>query len=121
MTHTQSPHRVTAVPGTQHVTVRIDGTLVAETRRPLLVYETGLPVRVYITPDDVALDLLTPTETHTTCPFKGVASYWSFGGRQDVAWAYPEPLDAVAEIRDHLSFYDSAAEITVAGDVPAQP
>ncbi|MEU6344711.1 DUF427 domain-containing protein [Streptomyces sp. NPDC046977] len=107
-------HTVTAVPGTQHVTVEIDGQVVADTRRPLLVHETGLPVRYYIPPEDVDLARFRPTDTHTTCPFKGLASYWSFGDHTDVAWAYPEPIATVPEIKDHLSFYDTIAEIKVA-------
>ncbi|MFB7501293.1 DUF427 domain-containing protein [Streptomyces sp. NPDC056161] len=55
----------------------------AETGRPLLVHETGLPVRYYIPPQDVDLALFQPTDIHTTCPYKGVASYWSYGEHTD--------------------------------------
>ncbi|MFI0729748.1 DUF427 domain-containing protein [Streptomyces sp. NPDC021225] len=113
-------HRVEVVRGTQHVTVTIDGRVVAESRRPLLLFETGLPVRYYLPPQDVNLSLLEPTDTHTTCPFKGQAAYWTYLGEEggsgphtDVVWAYPDPLDAVAEIKDHLSFYDTVADISV--------
>ncbi|WP_329183858.1 DUF427 domain-containing protein [Actinacidiphila glaucinigra] len=106
-------HRVEAVPGTQHVTVRIDGKVVAETRRPVLVHETGLPVRYYIPPQDVDLALFRGSDTNTTCPYKGVASYWSYGDRNDVAWFYEEPLPSVPEIAGHLSFYDTVAEVAV--------
>ncbi|MDT3399087.1 DUF427 domain-containing protein [Streptomyces sp. B1866] len=113
-------HRVEVVPGSQHVTVSIDGRVVAESGRPLLVYETGLPVRYYLPPQDVDLTLFQPTGTRTTCPFKGEAAYWTYVGpdgdtRPDVAWAYPEPIDAVAAIKGHLSFYDTVADIAVDG------
>lgn len=111
-------HSVRAVSGSQRVRVEIDGRVVAESDRPVLVHETGLPVRYYLPPEDVAMDLLEPSGTHTYCPYKGRASYWSYPGsggrvRHDVAWAYPEPLPEIALIKDHLCFYDSAADITV--------
>ncbi|QLH24107.1 DUF427 domain-containing protein [Streptomyces sp. Rer75] len=126
-THTPHPHtgsgaghRVEVVRGTQHVKVTIDGQVVAETDRPLLLHETGLPVRYYLPPEDVDLTLFEPTDTRTTCPFKGEAAYWTYIGpdsgaelRPDVVWTYAQPIDAVPEIKNHLSFYDSVAEITV--------
>lgn len=117
MAQTDPGHKVEVFEGTEHVTVSIDGTIVADSHRPLLVHETGLPVRYYLPPDDVDLAKFRPTETHTTCPFKGEASYWTYTGggatREDVVWGYPDPLPAVAPIKDHLSFYDTIAEIKV--------
>ncbi|AEM81379.1 DUF427 domain-containing protein [Streptomyces violaceusniger] len=114
-------HRVDVEHGSQHVTVTIDGRVVAESSRPLLVHETGLPVRYYLPPEDVDLTLFQPTDSHTTCPFKGEAAYWTYRGaagdeaepRPDVVWAYPQPIEKVAEIKDHLSFYDAVAKIDV--------
>ncbi|ASR00438.1 aminotransferase [Streptomyces sp. 11-1-2] len=107
--------------GSQHVTVTIDGRVVAESTRPLLVHETGLPVRYYLPPEDVDLTLFQPTDSHTICPFKGEAAYWTYRGaagdeaepRPDVVWAYPQPIEKVAQIKDHLSFYDAVAKIDV--------
>ncbi|TDC10944.1 DUF427 domain-containing protein [Streptomyces sp. 8K308] len=113
-------HTVTAVHGDQRVRVTIGDRVVAETRRPLLVHETGLPVRYHVPRADVDMTLLEPTATHTTCPYKGTASYWAFhderGPVADVAWEYPEPLPGVAAIRDYLSFYDAHADIQVLPD-----
>ncbi|MET8679313.1 DUF427 domain-containing protein [Streptomyces sp. NPDC004647] len=111
-------HTVEAAPGSQHVRVEIDGRVVAESSRPVLVHETGLPVRYYLPPEDVALELLEPTTTRTHCPYKGDASYWSYRDgsgrvRTDVVWSYPDPLPEVALIKDHLSFYDTAADIVI--------
>ncbi|MCI3933228.1 DUF427 domain-containing protein [Streptomyces sp. AN091965] len=98
-------HRITIEQGTQHVRVEHDGQVVAESKRPLVLRETGCPVRYYLPPQDVRTDLLTPSGTHTYCPFKGTASYWSLPGGEDQVWAYPEPKAEVAEIKDHLCFY----------------
>ncbi|WP_066939646.1 DUF427 domain-containing protein [Microtetraspora fusca] len=99
-------HRITIEQGTQHVRVEQDGVLLAESRRPLLLRETGLPVRYYLPPEDVRTDLLTPSENHTYCPFKGTASYWSRPDAEDLVWAYPAPKPDVAQIKDHFCFYD---------------
>ena len=120
-------HHVVAVPGDQHVRVTVDGQLVAESTRPVLLYETGIPVRFYLPPGDVDLTLFEPTATQTTCPFKGVASYWTYRGgdgrpaREDVVWAYEDPIPTVAGIKGHLSFYDTVAEVAVEGEVPPAP
>src|SRR5438093_225747 len=99
-------HRVDVVRGAQSVRVEIDGQVVAESSRPVLVYETGLPVRYYLPPEDVDLELFEPSATHTTCPYKGEAAYWSYrgaeggkGARADIVWAYPDPIGSVAEIK----------------------
>ncbi|MEU6173606.1 DUF427 domain-containing protein [Streptantibioticus parmotrematis] len=127
MPDSQRGHRVAAVPGSQHVRVEIAGRVVADSHRPVVVHETGLPVRYYLPPQDVDLTLFEATDTHTTCPFKGIASYWTYLGdgeatrKQDVVWAYEEPLASVAAIKGHLSFYDTVADITVEGPEPEAP
>ncbi|MFG3286221.1 DUF427 domain-containing protein [Streptomyces sp. NPDC048111] len=99
-------HRITVEQGSEHVRVVHDGQVLADSRRPLLLRETGLPVRYYLPPDDVRTDLLTPSDTHTHCPFKGTASYWSLPEKPDLVWYYPDPKPEVAAIRDHLCFYE---------------
>ncbi|MFD7404600.1 DUF427 domain-containing protein [Streptomyces sp. NPDC059866] len=99
-------HTITIEQGTQRVRAVHGGQVLAESDRPLILRETGSPVRYYFPPEDVRLDLLTPSDTHTSCPFKGTASYWSLPGAADLVWAYPEPKPGVAEIKDHLCFYD---------------
>lgn len=105
-------HKITVERGTDHVRVEHDGQVVAESGRPLLLSETGYPVRHYLPPQDVRTDLLTPSRTTKYCPFKGTAAYWSLPGAPDAVWAYPEPKAAVAAIKDHFCFYE--AEITQA-------
>ncbi|MBJ7904766.1 MULTISPECIES: DUF427 domain-containing protein [unclassified Streptomyces] len=98
-------HTITIEKGEQHVRVVHDGQVLAETDRPLVLRETGCPPRYYLPAEDVRLDLLTPSETHTVCPFKGTASYWSLPDAPDLVWAYPDPKPEVAEILDHYCFY----------------
>ncbi|HSA49435.1 MAG TPA: DUF427 domain-containing protein [Yinghuangia sp.] len=127
MTKPRAGHTVVTVPSTQTVTVEIDGRVVARSNRPVVLYETGLPVRYYLPPDDVDLELFEPSATRTTCPFKGEASYWTYRGpadgtaepRPDVVWAYADPIDGVTDVAGHLSFYDNAARVVVEGEPPA--
>ncbi|EST30011.1 DUF427 domain-containing protein [Streptomyces niveus] len=100
-------HTITVEQGDTHVRVVRDGQVVAESHRPLLLRETGLPVRYYLPPQDVRTELLSPSDTTTHCPFKGDASYWSLPDAPDLVWAYPEPKDEVAEIKDHFCFYET--------------
>ncbi|WP_425247723.1 DUF427 domain-containing protein [Streptomyces sp. NEAU-NA10] len=103
MTH---GHTITIEQGTQHIRVVHQDRVLAESDRPLVLKETGCPVRYYLPAEDVRLDLLTPSDTHTYCPFKGTASYWSLPDAPDLVWAYEDPKPDVAAIKGHLCFFE---------------
>ncbi|MGX1472611.1 UNVERIFIED_CONTAM: uncharacterized protein (DUF427 family) [Streptomyces canus] len=111
----------TPLPSSRHVRVEIDGTAVADTRRPVLLFETGLPTRYYIPREDVRLDLLDATDHHTDCPYKGTAEYWSTGGHANIVWSYPDPLPAVAAVKGLLAFFNEAVDITLDGERLERP
>ena len=118
--HPRDPYwRVDIVHSSRHVRVEIEGTAIADTRRPVLLFESGLPIRYYIPKQDVRMDLLQPTQTHTRCPYKGIASYWSvvLDGKRfdDVVWAYPTPIPEASKIENLLSFYNERVDIFVDG------
>lgn len=120
--HPRDPFkRVDVRRSSRHVRVLIDGDLVAESHRPLLLFETGLPVRHYLPPDDVRLDLMARSRTRSLCAYKGEASYWSAPGADDVAWFYPEPLPDNAMIRDHIAFLNERVDIEVDGERLERP
>lgn len=58
----------------------------------------------------VKMEYMNPSETKSTCPWKGLASYYtiSVNGELniDAAWYYPEPKDAARNIRDHVAFWN---------------
>ena len=112
-------HEITTTPARHHVEITVDGTRVADSDRPVLLDETGLPTRYYLPRDDVRTDLLRATDTRTTCPFKGEASYWSVAvdGKfyDDLVWSYETPIAGVEEITGLLCFYTERIEITVDG------
>jgi uncharacterized protein (DUF427 family) len=113
-------HTITITPTQEHVEVHVGGEKVAESDRPVVLEETGLPARYYLPRDDVRTDLLKPTSTSTTCPFKGQASYWSVavGGdvHDDVVWSYEEPIPRAEGIAGLLCFWNERVDLTVDGD-----
>src|ERR1700751_460185 len=92
--HPRDPYtRVDTVHSSRHVRVGIEGVTLGETRRPILLFETGLPTRYYILKQDARMDLLESTESASRCPYKGVACFWSarVGDKlvKDSVWSYP--------------------------------
>jgi uncharacterized protein (DUF427 family) len=63
----------------------------------------------YFPHDSVDWSHFSPTETHTTCPWKGEASYYDVLAdgetNKDAAWYYPEPKEAAHEIKDRVAFW----------------
>ncbi len=108
-------YRVELEPAGGVVRVRLDGELVAESRRAVLVRETRHDPVIYLPREDVVAERLEPSAHRTFCPFKGEASYWSLraGGRveKDVVWGYEDPFPEVAGLRDHVAFYADRVEI----------
>ena len=121
--HPRDPHhRVDACRSRRNVRVVVGGETVAETDRPVLVFETGLPVRYYIPKQDVRLGLLRETDTVTACPYKGQARYWSVGEVKDAAWSYTYPLPAVSAITAHVCFFQERVdEVWVDGEQVERP
>jgi uncharacterized protein (DUF427 family) len=105
----------------RHVVVSVNGETLADTRRPRLLFETGLPTRYYIPPEHVRMDLLRPSEKQTQCPYKGTASYLSSETEQDVAWFYPEPIPEQPRITGLIAFFNERADIEVDGERVERP
>lgn len=112
-------HPITVEPTGRHVTVRVNGEVVADTDRALTLQESTYPAVQYIPRADVAEDKLRPSDTQTYCPFKGDASYFHVvteagASVEDAIWTYEAPYPAVGEIAGHVAFYPDKAEIVVA-------
>jgi uncharacterized protein (DUF427 family) len=128
--HPRNPYvRVDALRSHRHVRASLDGITLAETRTPVLVFETGLPTRYYFDRTDVIFRYLTPTATQTACPYKGVTSgYWSVctgsevgKGREDLAWAYDFPTRQVQPIAGLIAFYNEMIDLDVDGQRLPRP
>jgi uncharacterized protein (DUF427 family) len=125
--HPRDPFsRIDVIHSSRHVRVVVEGKTVAETQRPVLLSETGLPTRAYIPRIDVEMSLLTQSDTITRCPYKGEATHYSarLGDQliQDIAWSYLFPEPDMAKIQNLICFYQERVdEFYVDGELTARP
>jgi 2-methylisocitrate lyase-like PEP mutase family enzyme/uncharacterized protein (DUF427 family) len=126
VSHPHDPFgRIDVLRSSRHVRIELGGRLLAESSRPMLLFETLLPVRFYLPREDVAVPLepwghLPPEgqgdDTATYCAYKGRASYYSVpDGPHDVAWTYHEPLHDAEPVRDRVCFFDERFDVIVDG------
>ena len=118
--HARSPYtRIDVLQSSRHIEVFIDDTKVADSHAPRLLFETGLPTRYYLPKTDVRMDLLTPTDLNTACPYKGTASYYTVdlgdATHENVVWWYPAPLQESQDIAGMVAFYNEKVKIVVDG------
>jgi uncharacterized protein (DUF427 family) len=108
----------------KHITIALDGQVVADSSRARVLYETGLPERYYLPPEDVRVPL-EPSATTTVCSYKGTASYFSpvvHGAVvPDLAWVYREPLVDAFDVRDRICFFTERMDLAVDGVERARP
>ena len=124
--HARDPHkRVDAVPSERHIRIEVDRTVIAESVRPVAVFETTLPTRWYLPVDDVRSDVLVPSSTTSRCPYKGTARYFSVRvddvDHTDVAWSYPEPVVECPRIAGLVSFFNERVDVFVDGTLEPRP
>jgi uncharacterized protein (DUF427 family) len=90
-----------------------------------LLFETGLPTCYYIPKQDVRMDLLEATDSHTSCPYKGAASYWSArvgdAVHEDVVWSYPAPIPETPKIENLMAFYNERVDVFVDDELQTRP
>ena len=123
--HPRDPyHRVDIRRSSRHVRMELDGELLAESSRPHLVFETGLPVRFYLPREDIRV-AIEPTEKRTYCAYKGEAHYMTLdlkgGPRGDLLWTYPQPLPDAGQLKDLFAFFDEKVETFVDGERWGKP
>jgi uncharacterized protein (DUF427 family) len=114
--HAADPyHRNDIRQTSRHLVVRDGERIVAETRRPLVLYESGFAPRWYVPGDDVDRSALTPAEGQTFCPYKGIASYYDIGRRNRAAWSYVEAWPEVARVAGFVSFEPDVVDVYLDG------
>jgi uncharacterized protein (DUF427 family) len=81
-----------------------EGTVIAESDRTIVIEGNH-----YFPRESIKSEYLSPSDTHTTCHWKGIASYYNLrvGDRSnaDAAWYYPEPKEAAKRIKDYVAFW----------------
>ncbi len=118
--HPRDPYtRIDVLRTSRRVRVRVGETLVADTSSARMLLESGLPVRWYLPPEDVRIDLLEPSYTTTRCPYKGLAHYWTLRlpavHEKDLVWFYPAPFHDAEAVRGLLCFPQERVELQVSG------
>jgi len=124
--HPRSPYtRIDILSSSRHVRVEIDGVTVADSRSPRILFETGLPPRYYLPLTDLRTDLLQPSDSRTSCPYKGTADYWSVdtgsGLHKDVVWIYRTPLPESQKVAGLACFYDEKVDVFIDGVLQDRP
>jgi uncharacterized protein (DUF427 family) len=120
--HARPPnHRVDCLRSSRRVEVYIKGERIANSIRPVLLFETFLPTRYYLPYEDIRMDLLTASNTISYCPYKGQARYWSHPEVPDAAWSYPDPIPENPKIRDLVSFYNEKVDMVIDGVAVERP
>lgn len=109
-------HPIDIVPSNTRVVVTSGDLTIADTTNALRLQEATYPPVYYLPPDAVNWEVLQRTDTHTYCPYKGEASYYSVhtseGTIEDAVWTYEDPYPAVSQIARHLAFYPDRVSVT---------
>ncbi|MGX7679364.1 DUF427 domain-containing protein [Jatrophihabitans sp. DSM 45814] len=125
--HPRNPYaRVDALRSTRNVRVELQGTVLAESTSPIMVFETGLPTRYYLNRTEVDFTNLLPSDTETACPYKGrTTGYWSvqLNGttHADLAWCYDFPTRQLLPIAGLIAFYNEKVDILLDGVALERP
>jgi uncharacterized protein (DUF427 family) len=108
-------HRIDIRQTSRHLVVRDSDRVVAESTRPLALYESGFAPRWYVPREDVDDSALTPVEGQTFCPYKGLCSYWDIGEARGAAWGYEDAWTEVRRISGMISFEPDKVEVELDG------
>lgn len=124
--HPRDPYkRIDILQGSRHIRVEVDGVTIADSTSPRLLFETSLPTRYYLPKTDVRLDLLTPTEHVTHCPYKGDAEYYTVttgdATHENLMWWYRHPTRESEPIAGYVSFYNEKVDLYVDGQLQERP
>jgi uncharacterized protein (DUF427 family) len=95
--------------------VRHRDRIIAETKRPVVLYESGFAPRWYVARADVDESALNPVEHQTFCPYKGLCSYYDIGDARLAAWSYRDAYPQVGRISDLVSFEPDIVSVDLDG------
>jgi uncharacterized protein (DUF427 family) len=110
-----SYHRIDIRQASRNLVVRHHERVVADTKRPLVLYESGFAPRWYVPRADIDESALTFVEHQTFCPYKGVCNYYNIGDARLGAWSYREPFSEVDRISDLVSFEPDIVSVQLDG------
>jgi uncharacterized protein (DUF427 family) len=99
-----SYHRIDIRQSSRRLVVRHRERIIADTRRPLVLYESGFAPRWYVPRADIDDSSLARVEHRTFCPYKGLCSYYDIGDARLAAWSYPDAYPEVGRVSNLVSF-----------------
>ena len=107
--------RITIKPADGTWVVRAAGAVLGESTNALALHEEGYPTAIYFPRADISMAFFEQSDTQTTCPYKGDATYYDLiaksGTFKDAAWSYENPTDDVSDIKEYLAFYTSKVAV----------
>ena len=110
-----SYHRIDIRQASRNLVVRHHDRIIADTKRPVVLYESGFAPRWYVPRADIDESTLTPVKLQTFCPYKGLCSYYSIGDARLAAWSYPDAYREVSRISNLVSFEPDIVSIHLDG------
>ena len=108
-------HRIDIRSTSRHLMVRDGDRVIADTHRPVALYESGFAPRWYVLREDVDESALELVDGQTFCPYKGLASYYTIGTRKRAAWSYTNAWPEVARVSNLLSFEPDKVDVYLDG------
>lgn len=108
-------HRIDIRSTARHLVVRDGERVIADTHRPLALYESGFAPRWYVPREDIDESALKLVVIQTFCPYKGICSYYDIGGHQHAAWSYVDAWTEVARVRNLVSFEPDKIDVYLDG------
>jgi len=110
-----SYHRIDIRQASRQLVVRHGDRTIADTKRPVVLYESGFGPRWYVPRADIDESALTPVEHQTFCPYKGLCSYYDIGDARLAAWSYREAYPEVGRISNLVSFEPDIVSVQLDG------
>jgi uncharacterized protein (DUF427 family) len=108
-------HRIDIRQTSRHLVVRHGDQVIANTTRPLALYESGFAPRWYVPRADVDESALTPATGQTFCPYKGLCSYYDIADAHRAAWSYEDAFTEVGRVSGLVSFEPDKIEMYLDG------
>jgi uncharacterized protein (DUF427 family) len=108
-------HRIDIRNTSRRLVVRHDDQVIADTTRPLALYESGFAPRWYVPRADVNESALTAVQGQTFCPYKGLCSYYDIGDARQAAWSYLDAWPEVGRVAGFISFEPDKVEVYLDG------
>jgi uncharacterized protein (DUF427 family) len=110
-----SYHRIDIRQTSRHLVVQSGDQVIADSTRPLVLYESGFAPRWYVARGDVDESALTPVQGQTFCPYKGLCSYYDIAGARRGAWSYQDAWPEVRRISGLISFEPDQVAVDLDG------